>query len=105
MKVDIKDTGKEYVLETEIPGVNKEDIGIEIDENKLVISVEKKEDKEEKKENYIRKERRNFSMTRSFSLDNVDSEKVSAKYENGLLILNLPKKQESKPTIRKVKLS
>ncbi|HOQ38265.1 MAG TPA: Hsp20/alpha crystallin family protein [Acetivibrio sp.] len=102
MRVDIKENEKEYVLEAEMPGVRKEDINIEINDNRLTISANRDERVEEKRDNYIRKERRTSSMARSFSIDNVEADKITAKHENGVLTLILPKKEQSKPRGRKI---
>lgn len=94
MKVDVKETENEYVLEAELPGIKKEDVNLQIDDDRLTISVQKNEQTEEEKDNYIRKERSYSSMTRSFGIANVDTENVNAKYENGVLLVTLPKKQQ-----------
>jgi len=85
-----------------MPGVRKEDINIEINDNRLTISANRDERVEEKRDNYIRKERRTSSMARSFSIDNVEADKITAKHENGVLTLILPKKEQSKPRGRKI---
>ena len=81
------------------------DISIDIHDNLLTISVKNDENIEEKKDNYIRRERRSSSMSRSFSVDNIENEKISAKHDNGVLTLVLPKKDQSKPSGRKVDIS
>lgn len=98
MKVDIKENEKNYIIEAELPGIKKEDIGIALDNNLLTISVEQKVEVNEENEHYIRKERRYGTTRRSFAVDNIDEDKISAKYENGILSLVLPKKN---PTARK----
>ncbi len=105
MRVDIRETEKDYILEADLPGVEKEDINIEIHDNRLTISVQSDEKKEEQKGNYIRRERRLSSMVRTFAIDNIQSDKISAKYENGVLVLTLPKKEEAKPKGRKINIS
>lgn len=93
MRVDIKDSEKDYVVEAEIPGAKKEDITLEIDDQRLTIAINRKEEIKEEKENYIRRERRTSSMTRSFALENVIADKAAAKFENGVLTVTLPKKE------------
>ncbi len=105
LKVDIKENEKEYILEAELPGIKKEEINLKVNDNKLTISVEKDEEKEEKNERYLRKERRTSSMTRSFSIDNVHSDKITAKFDNGILILVLPKKEETCQIEKKIDIS
>ncbi|NLP13203.1 MAG: Hsp20/alpha crystallin family protein [Clostridium sp.] len=105
MRVDISENEKEYVLEAEMPGVRKEDISIEVNDNRLTISAKRDEKVEEKRGNYIRKERRASSMARSFSVENVESDKITAKHDNGILTLILPKKEQSRPEGRKIDIS
>lgn len=94
MKVDIKENDQAYVIEAELPGVQKDEMTIQIDEDRLSISVQKKEQKDEESDNYIRRERSYSAMTRSFAIANVDIDKANAKFENGLLVIDLPKRQE-----------
>jgi HSP20 family protein len=94
MKVDIKETEKQYIVEAEIPGVKKENIKLELDDDVLTIRVEQNEQIEEEGVNYIRKERKLTSFSRSFYVENVKHEDVSAKYENGILKVVLPKREK-----------
>jgi HSP20 family protein len=105
MRVDISENDKEYILEAELPGVKKEEINLEVSDDRLTISVKKDENTEEKKDKYLRKERRTSSMVRSFSIENVLSDKITAKHENGILTLVLPKKEETKPKGKKIDIS
>lgn len=93
MKVDIKEGDKEYILEAELPGANKDNICLEIKDDILTISVERKEELNEERENYIRRERRYGSFKRSFYVDDVEQDKIKAKFENGILRVRLPKKE------------
>jgi HSP20 family protein len=102
MKVDIKETDNQYLIEADLPGFNKEDINIELKDNRITISAEHNEDTQEKGDNYIRRERRSGRLVRSFIVDNVKHDEVSAKYENGVLRLVLPK--ENKGTDRKKRI-
>ena len=97
-KTDIIDNGDKFVLSAELPGYNKEDISIDINENLLTITAEHKEEKDEKdsKGNYIRRERSYGSYTRRFDISNVNAEQIKAEYKNGVLELDLPK-LEQKP--------
>jgi len=101
-KTDIVDKGDRYVLEADMPGFNKEDIDIHVDDNKLTITAKHNVNKEENKDNYIRRERRYGSFTRSFDVSNVKTEEIKADYKNGVLILNLPKKDNNNPSSRKI---
>jgi len=94
IKVDITEDDKNYKILAEIPGAKKEDVKVEVDGNRVVISAEVKEEKKEKEnEKIICQERYQGSSYRSFILDSdVDESKSQAKYENGILELTLPKK-------------
>ena len=98
IKTDIRENEKEYVVEAEIPGAKKEDIKLELRDDVLTISVEHKDEVNEERNNYIRKERRYGSYSRSFQVQNVCNEDVTAKYENGILAVTLPKSEEVKET-------
>lgn len=97
IKVDLTESNGDYKVKAEIPGVRKEDIQIDIDDNKVSISAEVKKESEEKKDDrVIRAERQYGYASRSFWLDKaVDQSKAIAKYENGVLELTLPKKAET----------
>ena len=94
MKTDIKEDEKKYDIEIEMPGFKKEDIKISLNNSYLTVeaNVEKKEEKEEKK-NYIYHERYYGSMSRSYYVGNaIKEEDINAKFENGILHLEIPKK-------------
>lgn len=99
-KVDVSETENEYLIEAELPDVKKESINLNLNEDKLTISVEKREkfDAESEDRSYIHRERRYSSMQRSMYLANADSdpEKVHAKLEHGLLKVTVPKKDDFK---------
>lgn len=94
IKIDLTENDKTYTIHAEVPGVNKEDIKVQVDGNRVSISAETKEEKEEKEgERIICRECYQGSSYRSFTLDSdVDETKAEAKYENGVLELILPKK-------------
>ncbi|MEO6454014.1 MAG: Hsp20/alpha crystallin family protein [Ginsengibacter sp.] len=97
--VNIKETAESFEVELAAPGMEKKDFKIELDGNTLSISSEKQDQREEKEgEIYTRKEFSYQSFYRTFHLpkDVVDAEKIRAKYENGLLNLTIPKKEEAK---------
>lgn len=96
--VDIFETKDNLVLLAELPGMDKKDISINIENNTLTLSGERTFDQEVKKENYHRIERAYGSFSRSFSLPaTISKDKVEARYENGVLEVYLPKSEESKP--------
>ena len=105
-KTDIKDEGDKYVLEAEMPGFEKEDIKLDLDGDRLVISAEHSTSSESKDDEgkYIRRERTFGSYSRSFDVSAVDTEKINAEYKNGVLILDLPKKQAAAPTTRRLEI-
>jgi HSP20 family protein len=97
--VNIKESSADFEVEVAAPGLGKNDFNIELNHDVLTISSEKKEEKETKDEKqYTRREFSYQSFTRSFTLPNIaDSEKIEAKYENGILKVVIPKKDEAKP--------
>lgn len=100
MKVDIKENEKEYIVEAEIPGVDKEQININYDHNYLTISVENRQEIKEERENYIRRERKVGKASRGFYVENVKEDEIVAKYDKGLLKVILPKSEDKKKTGR-----
>lgn len=96
--VDILEDEHNILLQAEIPGVKEGDLNITLENNVLTITGERKFKDEEKKENFHRMERRYGKFTRSFTLPGgVDFEKVNATFDNGILTITLPKKEEFKP--------
>lgn len=102
MRVDIKETEKEFQLDAELPGAKKEDIHLELHADRLTILVKQDESTNEEKENYIRRERRVSSMQRSFAVENIRQEDVTAKFENGILSIKLPKNEGKAISQRKI---
>ncbi len=94
-KLDVQESDKEYLIEAELPGVKKEEINIDFSEGRLTISVDRAEDIEENKKNYIHKERRYSSMKRSIYLQDAKSEGFKAKLENGVLNVNIPRQDKN----------
>jgi HSP20 family protein len=96
--VDIEENANAIVVRAEIPGVKKEEITITLDENVLTLSGERKWEHEERKEQFVRRERRYGSFARSFTLPpTIDAEKISAQMNDGVLTLTLPKRAEAQP--------
>ena len=97
--VNIKDTPEHFVVEVAVPGMDKKDFKINLKENVLTISSERKKEEEKTEGSYTRREYSYQSFCRSFTLPNniVDSDKISAKYENGELLISIPKREEAKP--------
>lgn len=103
MKTDIKETENSYVLDIEVPGFDKKDVNVSLENGYLTVSAQKKtceggetDEKNKKKENYIRRER-SCSVSRSYYVGDVDKEAVKAKYENGVLTIDIPKEKPALP--------
>ena len=96
MKTDVKETEKGYEVDMDLPGFKKDEIQMELNDGVLTISAAKglDKDEEDKKGNYIRKERYAGSMSRSFYVgDEVTQADIKARYEDGILRLSVPKKE------------
>lgn len=103
---DITDEGDSYKLTADLPGFEKGDINIDINDNTLTLSAERHSEfeKEDKKGKYIRVERSYGSYSRSFDLTGIKDDEIEAKYDNGVLTLVLPKKDEIKPVSRRLEI-
>lgn len=102
MQVDIKEDENSYSVLAEMPGVKKEEIKVNVEDNVLTIAVERNEEVNEEKNNYIRKERKAFNAGRSFKLKDIKVDEISAKLEDGILTLNLPKVEVQKPEAKQI---
>lgn len=101
--VDIRDEEKQYTVEAELPGLSKEDVSLEMDEESLVIKASKETSNEDKGEGYVRRERGRMSFYRQVSLpSDVDVAQVSAKLEDGVLRIVLPKKEKTDSSRKKL---
>lgn len=95
--VNIQDNDKDFVIEVAAPGVKKDEFNINLENNTLTISRELKEDKEDNKDNYSRREFVFNSFSRSFTLPKtVKFDDISADYNEGILMITLPKEEEAK---------
>lgn len=95
--VNIKETKNEFNIEFASPGFTKKDFKIDLDEDVLTVSAEKEQEKNIENEDYTRKEFSYNSFSRSFTLPkSVNSEKIDAKYNDGILKLSIPKKEKTK---------
>ena len=106
LKTDIKDTGDSYTLEADLPGFKKEDIHVDVKDNTLSITAERHSEFEqkEKKNSFLRCERSFGSYSRSFDLSGVKADEIKAKYENGVLKLTMPKKENTLPEARHLEI-
>ncbi len=105
--VNIREDDKKFTLDLAIPGIDKKDLKIDVNEDLLTISSETKNESEENKDGYKRKEFSYTSFCRSFQIpENVKSDKIEATYKDGILTVNLPKEEEEKNKItRQIKIS
>lgn len=105
--VNIREDEKNFILELAVPGMEKKDLKIDINEDVLTISSETKNETEENKDGYKRKEFSYSSFCRSFYIpENVNREKIGASYKDGILNVELPKQEEEKNKItRQIKIS
>ena len=94
-KIDVQENDSEYLIEAELPGVDREEVNIDMNEGRMTISVQREENINEENKNYVHKERRFSSMSRSLYLDDAKSDGIKAKLENGVLNIKVPK--ENKP--------
>lgn len=102
--VDIRESESGYSLEAELPGLTENDVDVQVEENLLTISSKKSEEKEEKNDRYVMRERSAMEFQRSFVLPkDADSQAIEARFKNGLLTLDIPKLPETKPRQIKVK--
>jgi HSP20 family protein len=102
--MDLVETGDDFVLRADLPGLSEGDVSIELEDNVLTVSGERKAEHEEKKEGYYRVERSWGSFSRSLTLpEGVDPEAVKASFDRGVLEIRIPKPEQRKP--RKVAIS
>ncbi len=103
MRVDVQEKENEYLLEADLPGVKKEDIQLNVQDGVLTIGADVNMEKTDKKEGYVCSERRSGHVERSFNLDGIDLAGIGADYNNGVLMVTLPKeKKEEKPNSLKI---
>jgi len=96
MKVDVKDEGDRFTLEADMPGVSKDDLKVEVTNGMLTISADYDEKKEEKGEDdrYVYRERRCGRMHRSFNVEGIREDDITAEFKDGVLKLTLPKQEQ-----------
>ena len=103
-RTDVTDTGDAFVLDAELPGFKKEDIKIDVENDCLTITAERKADEEEKQKNFIKRERFYGSFSRSFDVSGVNVDGIEAAYNDGFLKLTMPKKVETVPPTRRLEI-
>ena len=105
-KTDITDEGDHFMLEADLPGFAKENIHLDLNGDILTIQAERSSKNEEKDKNnkLIRCERSFGAYTRQFDVSNIDTDSIKGKYEDGVLKLTLPKKQQTLPQTRRLEI-
>jgi len=104
--VDVREEETRYLMEVELPGMSDKDIELKVEDNILTLSSKKEEAKEEKKNGFLIRERRQAEFCRTFVLPkDVDRELIKAEFKNGLLMVSVPKKPEAQPRKIDVKVN
>ena len=105
--MNISDRANDFLIEMAAPGFSKEDFKVNIENEVLTISAEKKNEKKDENSRYTRKEFQYSTFTRTFTMpENVEADKIGAEYKEGVLSLTLPKKEEAKvKPAREIKIS
>lgn len=103
-RTDIKDNGDYYLIEAELPGFDKEDIKVDYEQNYLTVSAKREDISKEEKDNYIRQERHFGEFFRRFYVEDIDENTIDAKFKNGLLTLNCPKKAIAKTEQKRIEI-
>lgn len=93
--VDVKEDENQYTVEADLPGIKKEDIALEYQNNYLTISAKRNNATEDKTSNYVKKERSHGEFKRTFYIDNVDENSVNASFKDGVLNISIPKKDKT----------
>lgn len=106
MKTDIKETDSKYIIEMDLPGYDKENINLSLNDGYLEISAKQEKEENEEEAKYVRKERFYGECSRSFYVgDTITEEDIDAEFKNGILIINVPKKLESEvKEIKKIEI-
>lgn len=102
-RTDIVEEDDKYVVECELPGFSREDISVDIENDRLTISA--RHERKDDGRTYIHRERTDASYQRSFSISNIQTDSITAAYNDGVLILNLPKAQPKEAQSRKIQIA
>ncbi len=103
--VNVKEIAEGYRMEIVAPGFEKADFIVKVEKDLLTVSVEKKDENESMNEKLIRREYRRKAFKRSFTIDEkIDATKIEASYVNGVLVLNLPRKEEVKTPAQQIEI-
>ncbi len=102
LRTDISDKGDAFVLEADLPGFKKDDIKIDLENDRLTIKAERHSEHEDNRNGYVRRERHFGSFERSFDVSGIDTSGIRANYTDGVLTLTLPKRPELVPDNRSI---
>ena len=102
LRTDISDKGDAFVLEADLPGFKKDDIKIDLENDRLTIKAERQSEHEDNRNGYVRRERHFGSFERSFDVSGIDTSGIRANYTDGVLTLTLPKRPELVPDNRSI---
>lgn len=101
---DIREENDRYVLEADLPGFRKEDIRIDLEDDTMTITAERRSEQSEENGSYIRRERSYGSFTRCFGTEGIDTERMEASFTDGVLTLSMPKLAEPTPVTRRIEI-
>ena len=104
-RTDVSDIGDAYMLEAELPGFKKEDISIDIKDERLTISAERKFENDDEKPNFVKRERYYGSYSRSFGLEGINTDGIEASYVDGVLTMKLPMQIPVVPESRRIEIN
>lgn len=103
-RADLKETDSDYVLEAELPGFKKENISVEWENGRLLITAKKDAETKEEKENYIKQERYYGELSRRFRVEGIKEKEMTAEYKDGILKVTMPKIEPTPDTKTKVNI-
>lgn len=105
-KTDVTDEGDHYLLEADLPGFDKNDINLDITGDTLTVHAERRSriEEKDKKDKVIRMERSYGSYSRQFDVSGIDTDKIKAKYDNGVLKIEMPKKESVLPKAKRLEI-
>jgi HSP20 family protein len=101
-RVDLKEVDDSYLIEADLPGIKKEDIALQYANNYLTIVAKRHDSQDTNQDNYLRRERRYGEFQRSFYIGNVQEDKADAEFKDGVLTINLPKKDKTVQTANSI---
>lgn len=105
-KTDVTDEGDHYLLEADLPGFDKKDINLDITGDTLTVHAERRSriEEKDKKDKVVRMERSYGSYSRQFDVSGIDTDKIKAKYDNGVLKIEMPKKENILPKAKRLEI-